>query len=293
MADYAERYAEKQARILSGKIKDIYKQAAKEVDQKLKDFQSRYAAKEAHYRQMVHEGKLSMAWYQGWQKGQVFTGKLWQQKLADITNVYVNADKKAKELIHGTDKNVFCESANYTAKDINNHVGGGVSFTLYNPKTVERLIKDSPKLLPEWKINEPKDYAWNEKRVLNAVTQGIIQGESIAEITKRLSTELATKNAVKMNMFARTAITGSQNAGRIEQMREAKNQGVKVRKQWMTVGDDRVRDAHDEIDGDVRDLDEPFETSEGDIMYPGDPSAAPELVYNCRCTLNTFYSRYD
>ena len=272
MADYAERYAEKQAQILSGKIKDIYKQAAKEVDQKLNDFKSAYATKEAHYRQMVHEGKLSIAWYQGWQKGQVFTGRLWKQKLADITNVYVNADKKAKELIHGTDKNVFCTSANYTAQDIKDHASW-YTFHLYDSKTVERLLKDNPKLLPEWKINEPKDYAWNEKRVQNAVTQGIIQGESIAKIAKRLSTELASKNAVKMNMFARTAVTGSQNAGRIEQMREAKKQGVKVKKQWLTAGDDRVRDAHEEIDGDVRDIDEPFETADGDIMFPGDPNA--------------------
>jgi len=32
-------------------------------------------------------------------------------------------------------------------------------------------------------------------------------------------------------------------------------------------------------------VDEPFEVNGEKIMYPGDPSAAGYLVYNCRCSL--------
>lgn len=32
-------------------------------------------------------------------------------------------------------------------------------------------------------------------------------------------------------------------------------------------------------------MDKPFESELGDIMYPGDPSADPANVYNCRCTI--------
>lgn len=288
----AGRYADERAKFLTGEIVKVFKEAARDVSKKLVDFTSKHEAKDAHYRQLVREGKLTEAWYRGWQKGQVFTGKLWQQKLDDLTRIYCNADKEARAIIRGETENVFRHAMNYTASDISDHFKGAISFTLYDKQTIEYMIKADRKLLPEWKIDEQKDYTWNANRIQNAVLQGIIQGESIEKIAKRLSGELATKNAKKMNMFARTAVTAARSEGQIARMKEAQEQGIKIQKQWMTAGDDRVREAHDEIDGEVRDLDEPFETSDGEIMYPGDPNAAPELVYNCRCDLFEFYPRY-
>jgi len=65
-------------------------------------------------------------------------------------------------------------------------------------------------------------------------------------------------------------------AGRVEESQ--------VTKEWLTVGDDHVRDAHQEINGQVVGLNDPFTSSYGDIMYPGDPGADPGLTINCRCT---------
>ena len=39
------------------------------------------------------------------------------------------------------------------------------------------------------------------------------------------------------------------------------------------------------LDGQLADVDKPFHSELGDIMYPGDPEADPANVYNCRCTL--------
>ena len=61
--------------------------------------------------------------------------------------------------------------------------------------------------------------------------------------------------------------------------------GVRLKKRWLATLDGRTRHTHAALDGQVRPNDKPFEVSGYEIMFPGDPSAAPEMVYNCRCTL--------
>ena len=116
--------------------------------------------------------------------------------------------------------------------------------------------------------------------------QGILQGESIPKIARRM------ENVVGMNRDsavrnARTMVTGAQNSGRMDGMRRAENMGIILKRIWMSAEDGRVRKAHRELDGQVRGMDEPFVNALGDIMYPGDPHAKPANVYNCRCTLGT------
>lgn len=279
--------------ILAKKIRKVYSQAAEEVQKKTAEFWSAHRRIAAEMLADVAAGKITQEDYKKWLRGQVFTGERWKQKLDDITKVYVDADKKAREIIGGTTKNVFVDFANRTAYDMEKDLRGGVSFDLYDGKTVERLLKDNPKMLPEWKIDEPKDYIWNEKRVQNAVTQGIVQGESIADIGKRLTSELATSNGAKMDMFARTAVTGAQNAGRIERLHEAEEMGIEVKKQWIATHDQRVRDTHAYLDGQIVGVDESFKVDGMEIDYPGDPLAPPELVYNCRCSLAYIYPKYQ
>lgn len=278
---------------LAKQIKRIYRQASREVRKKLDDFIATHKVKNAKMLEMVRDGRLTEAEYKSWLRGQVFTGERWSGKLKDITNTYVNADAKAREIIGGTTRNVFIDFANKTARDIEHDLSGAVSFDMYDFNTVRRLLRDDPMLLPKWKINLPKDYIWNEKRVQNAVTQGIIQGESITDIGQRLCEELSTSNASKMDMFARTAVTGAENAGRIERLRETEEMGIEVRKKWLSAHDDKVRDTHAALDGQERPVNEPFEIDGMTIDHPGDPSAPPELVYNCRCTLTYVYPKYE
>ena len=66
----AGRYADERAKFLTGEIVKVFKEAARDISKKLVDFTSKHEAKDAHYRQLVREGKLTEAWYRGWQKGQ-------------------------------------------------------------------------------------------------------------------------------------------------------------------------------------------------------------------------------
>lgn len=293
MADYLQRYADEELEKLGRKIGRTYRQAAKEVNAKLKSFWESHKVISERMLKDVRDGKITQQDYKDWLQNQVFRGNRWKSKLDEITKVYVSADEEARKMVGDKDKDIFAHAANWQAKDTSRAVNGAVSFDMYDRKTVDRLIRGNPKMLPEWKINEKKDYIWNEKRVRNAVTHGIIQGESVYDIGKRLTTELAASNASKMDMFARTAVTGAQNAGRIERLHEAQEMGIKVRKKWLTAHDKRVRDAHIDLDGDEKDIDEPFHNEYGDIMYPGDPMADPANTYNCRCTLIYVYPKYE
>ncbi|MER7842197.1 phage minor head protein [Streptomyces sp. NPDC096040] len=61
-------------------------------------------------------------------------------------------------------------------------------------------------------------------------------------------------------------------------------------KQWRTRRNSRVRDDHHDVDGFVRLLDDTFEVGGVDMQHPGDPSAPPAQVCNCRCILRLHHA---
>ena len=65
--------------------------------------------------------------------------------------------------------------------------------------------------------------------------------------------------------------------------------GISVSKRWVTMMDDKVRDTHNYIHGDVVPLDEKFYTYDGDSAYMPGGFDLPENNINCRCILT--YSR--
>ena len=81
---------------------------------------------------------------------------------------------------------------------------------------------------------------------------------------------------------ARTAVTGAQNAGRMDSYVAAEKMGIKVRKEWLATLDGRTRHSHAMLDGKVVDKDKKFENG---CMFPGDPNGPASEVYNCRCAL--------
>ena len=118
--------------VLAKKIRKTYEQAAIEVKKKTAEFWNTHKRIAAEMLADVAAGKITKADYKKWLRGQVFTGKRWDEKLKDITKVYVDADKKAREIIGGTTKNVFIDAANQTAYNMEKDLSGAVSFDLYD-----------------------------------------------------------------------------------------------------------------------------------------------------------------
>ena len=280
--DYGERVAEQAIARIFRKLTKIYKQAEKDLQKKLDVFTARYVALDKANQAKVAAGEMTKKDYRKWLQGSVFIGKLWKNKVNQVSKVLTNANDQATKIINNIRFSVFSENYNHQSYEIEKNIRGVVSFDIYNTDAVARLVKERPKMLPAYKVDQQKDYLWNRQKVEDIITQGIIQGESIDKITARMMDGLCTQNENKMRMFARTAMTAAQNAGRLQQMKDAKKKGVKVKKRWVATLDDRTRDSHQALDGDTIDVEERFANG---LMYPGDPSGAAREVFNCRCKI--------
>lgn len=276
---------------LEPKISHIYREAYRDVSKKMADFTRRHMAKDRRMRRDLKSGKITQAQYAQWVRGQVFIGQQWSNAKASIDLTIKNAMNEANDLVYQKSIGVFVNSANYTAYQIEKDFDGGINFDLYDRKTVSRLILEDPELLPRKRdINGDKLEAWNTKTIANCVSQAIIQGESVDELSKRIARDTNIAAGRSSLLYARTAMTGAQNAGRVERMKEAEEMGIKVQKQWMASLDSRTRDSHAAMDGEIADTNSKFSNG---LMYPGDPNGAPAEVYNCRCTLIYRYPEYS
>jgi len=292
MIDYGTRRTDLALKRLEARLRAVYRQAEKDIAAKTEDYWKRHAARDEKYRQQVKDGKLSKEDYEAWQRGQVFQGDAWTARKGEIQNVLYNADAAALQMINDGKVDAFAANANYMGYLMEHDAGVNFGFSLYDGPTVARLLKDDPQILPKARVKKDKAYVWYNKLVNNCVLQGIIQGESIGEIAERIEKTTGERTRTAMLRNARTAYTGAQNAGRLEGMRQAEKLGVNVKKRWLATLDSRTRDAHADLDGQVQDRDKPFKSPLGDIMFPGDPTAKPGNVYNCRCTITYVYPEY-
>lgn len=292
MADTGRRMTDAEFRRLRAKIKDVYQEAYEDIYKKNLDFVKRHERKEAQYRQMVAEGRIPQADFDAWMRGQVFMGDQWEAKRKQMQATLLHADQMAMDMINGSRIRVFADNANFIGYELEKHGRVQTSFGLYDAESVKRLLMEEPELLPPRKVGRDESYRWYNKQIQGAITQGIIQGEKLVDIAKRvgMATGEATMNAMLRN--ARTMHTGAECAGRIEGMHQAQKLGIDVQKKWLATLDNHTRDSHRTLDGQVRNVDKPFDSELGKIMFPGDPTAHPGNVWNCRCTLTYVYPKY-
>jgi uncharacterized protein with gpF-like domain len=293
MADAGTRAADRAQAEMERKMRRIYRQAQQEIIEKLNAHTQRMYALDAQKRAELAAGKITAQQYKSWLLGQQFTQKMWKQKVDSVATTLLTANQQANAIVEGEKRAVFGENATYAAYEMEHGMGRDLSFSVYDSATVTKLLREDPELLPRRVVNGEKDKAWNRKKISAAVTQGIIQGESIQQIAQRIARQTASSNMKAMTRYARTAMTSAQNAGRIEAMHHAQDMGIKVQKKWLATLDNRTRDAHAHLDGQVQDVDKPFQSQLGPIMFPGDPSADPGNVYNCRCALVWVYPEYS
>lgn len=300
MGDYGVDYTDKQIKALESHIKSVYGEAKKDLNAKLKKFNEQFKVKDAKHKADLKAGKITKEEYQAWLKGQVFQGDHWKQMKAQMESVLLNANQEAINVVNGGKISVIATNANYMAFDLEHTAGVNLGFALYDRNTVTNLLKEQPDLLPNKHVDPVKDSAWNRKKITRQVTQGILQGESTQQVADRLANVLSSQNMNSMLTTARTAMTSAQNVGRQIRLEEAKDKGIKLKKEWMCTLDTHTRIAHRELDGQKVDVDKKFKWGDYEIAYPADPEAEAFLVYNCRCTmvadLDDFpevYQRYD
>lgn len=292
MPDLCERMTDRRIEEIRDKLVSIYTEAAKDLFKKAEEFTKRHEEKDKIMQAKVDEKVISGNDYKKWLKGQVFTGKQWQSKVEQMARSLIHVEENAVKIVENQQIGCFADNANYVQFRIDKDFDFMAKFSVYDENTVTRLIREEPELLRRRVVNGKKCEAWNVKIINNCITQGIIQGESVRKIAKRMARDTANSDMDAMYRYARTAMTGAQNAGRIQAMNNSISKGIRVQKVWITMIDGRQRDAHEELNGDVADVNEPFDSILGPIMFPGDPSADDANVWNCRCALGWEYPDY-
>ena len=277
---------------LEKRIQSVYSRAAKETQEKLDAYMESFKAKDKKKREEVAAGTLSKSDYAKWRTGQILIGQRWEEMVDTLSKDLANADKLAQSITQGYMYDAYALNHNYATFLVEQDSLVDTSYTLYDRHTVERLIKDEPNLLPaptpgskrDRELREGRIERWNAQKITSEVTQGILQGESVDKIASRMRNVAAMgSRAARRN--ARTAVTGAENAGRQAGFERAQDMGIDTEKQWLATMDDRTRHEHRLLDGVHVPVDEDFEVDGYKIEYPGDPSAEPEMVYNCRCTM--------
>lgn len=126
-----------------------------------------------------------------------------------------------------------------------------------------------------------EDVSMLKKKITAQVSRGIATGMSFEQVAKGLSdyTNIGFNNAVRI---ARTEGHRIQVQSGMDACYKAKDKGADVVKQWDSTLDGSTRESHQKVDGEIRELDEPFSNG---LMFPGDPSGMASEVVNCRCAL--------
>jgi len=266
---------------LGKEFKKVYGQASQEMQAQLDKFLKEYGPEMKDLEMKFIDGTITEEELKHL-KLMTLQKKVLGQKVDQLTGVMTNANKKAMAMIHGEQLNVFAENANWQSYQLEKDTKMDLMFSVYDESTAEKLLKDKPELLPRKEVNGKKDQAWNRKIIAGAVLQGVIQGDSIPKLAKRIAVQTGETNMKAMTRYARTAMTGAQNSGRVEMLHKATGMGIKVKKTWLATLDSRTRDSHQKLDGETVGVDDKFSNG---LMYPGDPNGAGAEVWNCRCTL--------
>lgn len=279
-------------------LSNLYKDAEEEIRGKWDAYMARQEKRSAKLLRAVSDAKTpeekqaAEAKYQAHLKAVTSGSEYYRGMVKELARGFSEANARALEYINGRRAEFFADGYNFTAGEVNDAAISqdiGIRFNLVDAETVKWLAERSTDypdhviMPPPDRLKIPEDERWNARLINAQVAQGIVQGESIPKIARRLTnvTDSDYKACVRR---ARTMATNCENAGRTQGMQTAEEWGVQTRKQWVCTHDPRTRDTHLALDGETVANDAVFWNG---CRWPGDHLGPPQEVWNCRCTLRT------
>ena len=150
-------------------------------------------------------------------------------------------------------------------------------------KQVVEAIQHETKLSTNLYTALGKDVNVLQKQIASEISRGISTNKTYADIAKGISNRagISRNNAMRI---ARTEGHRIQNKATADAQFKAKEKGADVVKQWDSTLDSRTRKSHRKLDGQIRELEDPFTVGRHKAMRPGDFGIPGEDI-NCRCAL--------
>lgn len=279
--DSAHEFSDAEIRAFEREVAEVYGEASKTAYANLKRYLAQFEADDEKMRERLEAGEITKAQYRSWRSGKIAAGRHYRIVLKQCAEAMTHANVVAAAAIEGRLPEVYAENYNYGTWQVESAVGVDTAYALQDASTVQRLLTDHDSYLPKPSVNVAKDMAWNRRLIANQITQGVLLGESIPKIAKRIQ-DVAGSNRAAAVRLARTSTTAAENAGRVDSYKRAKGLGIKVQQEWMATLDGRTRSSHRKLDREKVEVGEKFSNG---CRYPGDPEAPYAETCNCRCTL--------
>lgn len=113
----------------------------------------------------------------------------------------------------------------------------------------------------------------------------VLGQQSQSEAVTKITAFLGEKSRERAITITRTEIARVYAVAGFEKLREDAKLVPGLKKQWRRSGKIHSRLSHDLADGQVRDVDKPFNVGGVAMMFPHDPKAPATETINCGCTL--------
>lgn len=123
------------------------------------------------------------------------------------------------------------------------------------------------------------------KTIAAEISRGIAANKRYSEIARNVANQAGIPLKRAKTIVVTEAHRIREEASQDVRL-EAKKHGANVVKQWDATLDGKTRDTHRRLDGQIREVDEPFEIDGKTAMYPGGFGLAEEDC-NCRCVALT------
>lgn len=288
-SDLGHQLTNKKLAKLERRIAKLYREAGKElqaiIDAYFEQFQKRDEEMKALIGTVQNGKEWTEADYKQWRLNQIGRGKRYQAMRDRVAHRVTDANAVAVSYTNDATPGIYSLNRNYAAYTIES-VAGDVGFDLWDEQTVKRLMVEQPDLMPYYPpkraLKRSIDLAYGKKQITASVTSSILRGLSIKHMADNLQKRITTMSRDSAIRTARTAVTGAQNAGRMDSYAAAEKMGIKLKKEWLATLDARTRHSHAMLDGEQVAQDKKFSNG---CRFPGDPQGPPWEIYNCRCTL--------
>lgn len=288
MPDKARVWTDKRLARMEKHLTAVYTQAQKEIGEKWEAYMQRAEKRlenlyNAYLTAPPDKKQEYLQKYQTALQNATLKNKWYRDMIDETTLRLAHVNEIASDYINDQIPAIYATNYNYIDPELKSV---GIKWTLRDEYTVRNLMKDTLPL-PQRTLNYAKDMTWNRRQINSAILQGILQGESIPKIAKRLY-PIVGNNKVAAIRTARTMVTGAENRGRQDRYEDYEEKGVVMTKVWLATPDGRTRNWHLSMDKQEVAVDEFFEDGLGNALeYPGDPGAPGNTVYNCRCSMKS------
>lgn len=281
MGDQAHDFAERKIAEFQAEVRETYQQAQADAQEALSRFLKRFEKEDERQREKVKAGELSEADYKAWRKGKILRSRQLSSTLDQVSRAMTEANQVAVAALAGKLPEVYAENANYAAFQTCEASGLDLAFSLVDAPTVQHMLTAGEALFSVPALDVAKDVAWNRRLMASQLTQGVLLGESIPKIARRVQ-NVTGSNIATATRTARTAVTGAECAGRVSSYERARGMGIKLKQEWVAALDNRTRRSHRKLDGVKAEVGGTFPNG---CRFPGDPTARYAEICNCRCTL--------